>query len=351
MVKTFDLQHDNITKSQLALNPGDLSGDLVSGGTITRFSSTGIKDIATEQTLLVENNQVIMGGVPFAVRDGKVTITGNVEIQGVLEATTEVIYKQKYEKQFLQFANPEGDVGTGLLWCGDKVIKQLVFRNNPNRFFSSENIDMPRDRSYMIGNAPVISESELGSTITKSNLRYVGTLQELNVGGKVNIGDVVHFNPVSERFSIGTEDANGKLTVYDYDTDVELILSGNDAGRGVIGTYNTKGVDIVTDNQTRITIASNGDVTVGHEQKDSTVTRVYGKLAVGVKNPREQFEVAGNIRWANKLFTVGDRIPEIGNFVQGDTVWNSNPKPGAYIGWVCIVGGAPGQWSPFGLIA
>ena len=350
MVKTFDLDNITIDKTGLRLNPGDLSGDLIRGGTIERFASTGIRDIANGQTVLVENGQVTLGNIPFKLEDGKLTIQANVIIEGALEATNEVIYHQKYEKQYLQFSNPDGDVGTGLLWTGDAISKQIVFRNNPNRFFLSENVDLPKDRSYMIGRLPVVTETGLGNSIVDSNLQTLGHLKELNVGGKINIGDQIFYNPVSERLGIGTDMPNGVVSVFDATNGVEIVLTGNELGRGVVGTYNAKGLDIVTDNQTRLSVSSNGDITLGLEQRDATVTRVYGKLSVGVKNPTEQFEVAGNIRWANRLFAVDDQPPTSGTFNKGDIVWNNNPKENAPIGWVCIAGGTPGLWRSWGQI-
>jgi len=350
MVKTFDTDNIIVDRSRLDLQPGDFSGDLIRGGTIERFSSTGIKDIANGQTVLVENGQVTLGNVPFKLEDGKLVIQGNVIVEGTLEATNEVIYHQKYEKQYLQFSNPDGDVGTGLLWTGDTISKQIVLRNNPYRFFLSENVDLPADRSYMISKTPVLSETTLGNSVVNSNVQRLGVLKELNVGGKVNIGDQIFYNPVSERLGIGTDMPNGILSVYDSVNGVELVLKGNELGKGVIGTHTAKGLDIITDDQTRISVSSNGDITLGLEQKDSTVTRVYGKLGVGVKNPTEQLEVAGNIRWANRLFSVGDQPPSSGNFNKGDILWNSNPKENAPIGWVCIAGGSPGLWRPFGQI-
>jgi hypothetical protein len=304
-------------------------------------ASLGINDQATKQVVLVE--------------DDKLTISGNVKVYGILDAatirTTEIIAHQRHEKQFLEFSNPDGGPeNSGFLWTGSGYNKQFIYKKDPDRFFSTENIDLTDSKSYMVDGVPVLSASELGRGVVTSNLQHLGTLRSLTVAGSVNIADHIFFNPVSQRVSIGKEDSSASFTVYDYINDVELVLNSNDK-YGEIGTNNTKGLQLVTDAQSRITVEVNGDVTVGHEQKDSTVTRVYGKLAVGVKNPKEQFEVAGNIRWANKLFSVGNQPPTSGNYNLGDTIWNSFPKPGAYIGWVCIAGGTPGQWAPFGLIA
>jgi hypothetical protein len=357
MVKTFEQQEiSNVTVGQLALNPGDLSGDLISGGVIKKFNSTGIQDNASGTTLIVEDGKIIVEAIKVRTIDSDLTIRGDVKIYGVLDAgqirTTEIIANQRYEKQFLEFANPQGNpAGTGFIWSGGAYNKQFVFHANPDRFFATENIDLLGGRSFMIDGQTVIDSNSIGKAITDSQLRTVGTLRSLTVGGKVNFGDVVHFNPASERFSIGTDDANGLLTVYDNVHDVELIVSTNHDSQGVIGTYSTKDLTLVTDNQTRITIESTGNITLGTEGRDSTVTRIYGRVGIGVKNPREYLEVAGNIRWANKLFAIGDQPPLDGSYQQGDIVWNSNPIAQAYIGWVCVVGGNPGLWKPFGAIA
>jgi hypothetical protein len=342
MVKVFETAEvNNIGIDQLALNPGDLSGDLVSGGTIQKFSSTGIVDLATKQTLTIQ--------------DDKVSVRSDIKVYGAIDAaeirTSEMYVHRKYDQQYLEFVGPTGDtVGTGLLWAGGSHNKQLVFRDGPDRFFLTENVDVPADKAFMVEGNPVLSNDTLGRSVVNSNLQSVGTLRSLTVGGRVNLNDHVFFNPVSERFSIGKDDANGKLSVYDHESDTEVIISGNGRDRGVIGTFNTKGLDLVTDNQTRLSVEVNGDITLGHENRDSTVTRTYGKLSVGVKNPREQFEVAGNIRWANKLFAIGSAPPTDGNYQQGDIIWNSVPKERTPIGWVCTIGGNPGQWKPFGII-
>jgi hypothetical protein len=357
MVKTFETPDiSNITIDKLALNPGDLNGNLISGGTITNFSSTGITDNSTKSSLIVEDDRITVKSIRVDSIENNLTVRGDVKVFGVLDAglirTTEIIANQRYEKQFIEFANPTGGpVNTGLLWSGAGHNKQLIFKDGPDRFWITENLDMPGESSYMIDGEAVISKNGLGTNVKDSNLSSVGTLKKLTVAGTVNIADHIFFNPSSERLSIGTEDPSGKVTIYDYANDVELILDSNDKGYGVIGTYNTKGLEIVTDQQARITVELNGDVTVGHENKDGTHTRVYGKLSVGIKNPREQFEVAGNIRWGNRLFANGDRPPLSGSYSFGDIIWNSNPKAQTYIGWVCIQGGTPGQWKPFGLIS
>jgi hypothetical protein len=318
-------------------------------------NSIGIQDSSTKPSVFIEDDKLTVKTISVDNVSGDITIKGDVKIYGILDAgyvrTTEIIANQKYEKQYLEFASPDGSpVGTGLIWAGGAYNKQLVLNENPDRIFTTENMDLAKDRSYLIDTQPVLSGNTLGNGVVNSNLQNLGTLQSLSVAGSINIADVVHFNPVSERFSIGTSDANGVLTVYDNINDVELIITGN-GNNGVIGTFNTKGLEVVTDNQTRLSVAPGGDITLGVEGRDTNTTRMYGKVGVGVKSPREQFEVAGNIRWANKLFAVGNQTPTDGNYIQGDIIWNSNPKSQAYVGWICTASGSPGIWKPFGMIA
>ena len=80
--------------------------------------------------------------------------------------------------------------------------------------------------------------------------------------------------------------------------------------------------------------------------------RVNGKLGVGIQKISNdaQFEVAGNIRFTDKLFAVGSQAPKDGNYKQGDIVWNDSPKETGYVGWVCIRSGNPGIWRGFGQV-
>ena len=202
----------------------------------------------------------------------------------------------------------------------------------------------------MIGGTPVITSTELGASVTTSNLRKIGTLSNLKVSGSVNLGEFVYFDSSSTKFSIGHQNGGGLFSIFDYRNDVEIVLEGNENGRGKIGTFNNKGLDIVTGNQTRISVGINGNVVVGHESNYQTTINLFGKVGVNVKNPKEDLEVEGNIKFQNKLFAIGDRPPTDGSFQRGDIVWNSDPIISNYIGWVCTVGGAPGVWAPFGQI-
>jgi hypothetical protein len=359
MVKTFD---NKVTVAELDLQHGDLSGDFIAGGTIARFSSTGISDQATSTTLTITDGKLTVDSIEtksakLGTIEGNTVIRGDVKIYGILDAgfvrTTEIITNQRYEKQYIEFAmdNEQGtNVGTGLLWPSSGYNKQFVYRNNPDRFFLSETVDLAPQRQFMIGGSSVLNQTTLGGSVTESNLKNVGTLQALNVSGNVNIGDMVFYDAQQGKFAVGNSEPTHLFSVYDLESDTDFYIEGDKEGRARVGTFNNRPVDIVTDNQVRISIAEQGDVTLGKEGRDNSVTRVYGKLSVGIKNPVEQFEVAGNMRIAGKLFAQGDNPPGEGHYNKGDVIWNTNPRPNAFIGWVCVQGGFPGTWKPFGQI-
>ena len=359
MVKTFDGPDlTGISRASLNLQPGDLSGDLVDGGTITNFSSTGIKDTASAQSLLVEDGKITVNAISVKNVEGNTTFRGDVKIYGVLDAgfvrTTELITNQRYEKQYIEFAQDNEqstNVGTGLLWPGPGYNKQLVYTSNPDRFYLSEHVDIGASKEYLIGGVSVLTNSSLGNGIVNSSLKKLGNLSELNVSGNVNFGDVFFFDSHSGRASFGNLEPSTIFSVYDATNDVELTFTGDKDGRGRLGTFNTKSLDLITDDQVRVSLEENGNITLGQENRDSTIIRAYGKLSVGVKNPREQLEVGGNIRFASKLMTAGDEPPTSGNYNKGDVVWNTEVRPTGWVGWVCVSSGNPGMWKPFGQIA
>ena len=48
---------------------------------------------------------------------------------------------------------------------------------------------------------------------------------------------------------------------------------------------------------------------------------------------------------------VGNGIPTIGLYNQGDIVWHDAPSPGGNLGWICVRTGTPGEWRSFGAIS
>ena len=65
----------------------------------------------------------------------------------------------------------------------------------------------------------------------------------------------------------------------------------------------------------------------------------------------EFYQILGPVKFQNKRMEVGDSIPTIGLYNQGDIIWHDAPSPGGNLGWICIRTGTPGEWRSFGTIS
>lgn len=176
----------NIRRDQLDLRKGELSGDLISGGSISAFASSGIDDKATTKTLTVEDGQIVVDKIQTKEITGNILLNGDVTVAGQLSINKlkvkELITDRTFDKMYLEFQpvdenkNPEG---SGLLWRGEQFKKFFVLRGD--RFFASENIDLHNSKAYKIDNIEVLSRTTLGTTVRKSSLREVGTLDRKSV--------------------------------------------------------------------------------------------------------------------------------------------------------------------------
>ena len=254
--------------------------------------------------------------------------------------------------QFLEFRARKGEenFGKGIIWSGKGYTKQLVFNGNPDRFFSSESIDLDKDKNFSIGNTAVLSTKELGSTVLKSNLQTVGRLQGLIVDGSVNINQYLIYNGTTDRLGLGTEAPNAAFSVAE--NAIEVMLGTNDDFHGMVGTFASTDFDIVTDNTTRISVKANGNIDLGNVKRNPIQVKINGKLSVGVENPDPAVDlhVAGAVRFSGHIQMYASNSPQEGTYAVGDIVWNTAARVGTGVGWVCLRAGSPGAWYPFGEI-
>jgi len=244
-------------------------------------------------------------------------------------------------------AKPDGTLtGLGLSWTGAGPNKQLMFRASPDRFWSTESIDLNEDKAFMIGNNVLLSKTELGSSVRTSNLSKVGTLGNLRTQGDLVIDDYIYYTSSSESFGIGTEAPNGKLGIATLDGEFVVDTA---PGKISVGAWTSTDLHITTDNRSRIIVKDNGNVIIGDR---ATTTVVNGTLGVNVNDVSDAaFAVNGGMKLEGKKISYGTDAPKDGRCNRGDITFCSNPKSGGYIGWVCTEAGTPGMWSPFGKIA
>jgi len=329
-----------------------LTGNKIHGGTITKFASVGIDDHATLKSLLIDDSGIHTNAVftKSLMPGEKLTVNGGLEVRGEITATklhvNEITSDIRNERTGpLEFL-PEGEKGIynkGIHWKGNDSTKQLVFKSKPDRFWSTESIDIVDGKTYNISNATVLSIDELGPSVRKSSLTSVGTLQELRTQGDLVIDDYIYYNSSTDSLGMGTENPKGKFSIATLDGEFYI---DPDIGATTIGNWTTTDLSIVTDNTPRITIKANGGIIL----KD-TVTA--SKIGIGVNNIQEGVSLAtsGPIQIQNKKMEVGSAAPTTGLYQKGDIVWNELPAPTGYVGWICVREGNPGEWKPFGQIS
>ena len=345
-----DLANDSET--EIEINDRGLSGNKIHGGMITKFQSQGIRDESTQATVLVNNLGLHVDNMTVTDILSSVSITGDLNVAGsitaeklhVNELTADIRNERSSPLEFVA----EGDAGVygkGLQWRGDGPTKQFVYRANPDRIWTTESLDLNSGCSLYIDNVPVVSASELGSTINKSSLTTVGTLNNLRTSNDLIIDDWIHYEAASNRLGIGTEAPNAQLSVVSLESEFIVDCEGNSTK---IGNWTTDTLDIVTDNEARISITAYGDIVLGSHNQNKT--KVQGKLGINVNQPSADIETAGPVKFQGKKFETSTEIPVRGTYYLGDIVWNQLPTPTGYVGWICIREGSPGEWKPFGQI-
>jgi hypothetical protein len=254
--------------------------------------------------------------------------------------------------RFLEFRgnSKEDNYGKGIIFTGGDYTKQFIFSANPNSFFSTEHINVARDRHFAINGLNVLSEKELGPSVTKSHLREVGRLKGLVVDGGININQYLIYNGSTDRLGLGTDAPNAALSVAEMG--IEVMIGTTADLHGMVGTHSSQDLDIVTDHTARITVRANGNIDLGNPTKNPAQVTVHGKLSVGVKNPDPTVDlhVSGAVRLNNRLQMFAAAPPTSGTYNVGDMVWNDRPRVGGTVGWYCLRAGTPGVWNPFGEI-
>ena len=338
------------------LSTRSLTGDRIIGGKIVKFSSTGIKDDSTRLVVLVNNDGILTDYIDVDTLVGDVKVGGNLNVAGEITATKlhvdELTADIRNERSTpLEFIADEKNsiYGKGLQWRGLEHTRQFVYRSNPDRLYSTDSIDLEKEKEFLINNTSVLNSTTLGDTVVKSNLQTVGILSNLTVQGNVNIDEFIHYDAGSMRFSIGSEEPSGMFSLASLDAEFVVDPDGDSVK---LGTWTNSDLTVVTDDTPRIIIDKTGHIYLGPKGSSNTKVSINGKLGVNINNVEADVDlsVSGAIRFQNKKFEVSDKQPSTGTYKVGDIVWNENPAPTGYIGWVCTKDGTPGSWKPFGQI-
>ena len=165
----------------------------------------------------------------------------------------------------------------GLRWTWPTGSIQLAYRSGA-RLWTDADIDLAPNKSFMIENTPVLDKDSLGGTVTKSNLKELGTLRKLVVSGEATLADFAYFNSSFGRLGLNTDNPNGVLSVVD--NNVEVVITSPRDNLAQIGTYTSHDLEFITDNLPRVAIKNNGQVVFGNENTKNADVRIYGTLTV-----------------------------------------------------------------------
>jgi hypothetical protein len=328
-----------------------LTGNHINGGKILNFSSAGISDTATSTKLKVTDNAITIDNLNVSTIVSQVNFSNDITVEGKAKIKTLEVENFSADINITQ-NNPikyKGEIeGKGFLWSGRDYTKQLVYKDE--KIFSSENFDIADEKHFSINDVKVLDQHTLGESVVKSSLREVGRLKGLVVDGSAIINNYFVFDSGSDRLGIGTEEPNSALSVAE--DDIEVVIGTRDATRGAMGTFAANDLDILTDNVARIKISSNGDIMLGNRGTSPVQVSVHGKMAIKVNTPDPDVDlhVNGAIKFNGKLQKYEHDKPNSGEHNKGDIIWNSEPKIGNYVGWICVKSGNPGSWEPFGKI-
>lgn len=321
-----------------------ISGDKINGGKIANFSSAGIQDNAKKTQLTLSESGVHVDRLKVGIVSENLTVEGTIkaDILEVKHINADIQFDKKTSLEF------DGH-SKGIVWKTEKGAKQFILTDR-DTFFSSESIDVHNGKHYAINGNKVLDENELGPSITKSNIRELGRLKGLAVDGNININNYLFYYADSDRIGFGTESPKAALTIAE--DMIEVSLGTRDESKGFVGTNQNHTFELITGDVSRVSIAANGNITLGNTKLPPVQVGVHGKLAVRVPmpDPEVDLHVNGAIKYNGHLHKYDKTFPTAGSYNQGDIVWNTEPKVEGYIGWVCVIAGAPGTWVPFGKI-
>ncbi len=285
------------------------TGDLVKGGIIEDFGSTGIEDRASfVQLTLMDHGSVFEGPIysPEIQIKGSGLIEGNLTVNGNLTILGKITTDSDAFKSLVQHS-------------ADQTQEQLKDSLNDEWFTNYSKIifDQIKEKGLDLNRITqnereIIRDNQLGYHITDSNLQRVGHLNDLQTRGETVLSDTLY--ATSKRVGINTLDPSATFVVWD--EECEIVVTKRKQDTGYIGTTRRQQLILGSNNKDNIILTDNGNA-------------VIQNLTVG-----------------NVPISSGSTMPGH-NAPRGQIILNEHPDVGLPIGWVSL-GGA--RWAKFGII-
>jgi hypothetical protein len=282
------------TGSSFKINGTDV---LTGSGLGTGVTGSSLTSVGTLSSLLVSGNV----GVGTVTATEKLQVVGNVlSTQQFLGQTTDSATAPSFSWS--------GDTNCGMFRPGTDIIGFTTNGAEKARILSNGNVGIgitnPTEKLQVVGNlnlstgssfkingADVLTGSGLGTGVTGSSLTSVGTLSSLLVSGNVGIGTATatqKLHVVGNILSTGSIDAGTQFL--GQSTDSATAPSFSWTGDTNCGMFRP-GTDIIgftTNGAEKARILSNGNV------------------GIGITNPADKLEVAGNVMVQGSLSIAGN---------------------------------------------
>ena len=205
------------------------TGDLVKGGIIEDFGSTGIEDRASfVQLTLMDHGSVFEGPIysPEIQIKGSGLIEGNLTVNGNLTILGKITTDSDAFKSLVQHS-------------ADQTQEQLKDSLNDEWFTNYSKIifDQIKEKGLDLNRITqnereIIRDNQLGYHITDSNLQRVGHLNDLQTRGETVLSDTLY--ATSKRVGINTLDPSATFVVWD--EECEIVVTKRKQDTGYIGT-------------------------------------------------------------------------------------------------------------------
>jgi hypothetical protein len=297
LVQTGAFGKESIDHSSINFKGFKFSGDVVKGGIIENFGSTGIDDRATQVQMTLMDQAVAFEKAvwtPSAIIKGKLTVEGDLVVLGDIDSNSPAA------NTLANMAVEKIKADTELLELHSDAMLASI---------GQKGIDLKRITQ---DGREIINGNQLGYHITDSNLQRVGMLRDLQTQGEALLSDTLYVT--GKRVGINTIEPSAVFVVWD--EEIELVITKHSSDTGYVGMPRFQ----------RLVLGANN--------KDNLILDTDGSVEIE------------NLRVGNTPMSSATAAPDY-NAITGTIVWNENPAQGGPVGWICL--GAT-RWAKFGII-
>ncbi len=299
-IKKIDFPSGSIPSDSIDFTGAQLSGSQITGGTIEKFSSGGIQDLADQTQLTVLNDMVVVEEnivTKNITIQGDAIIDGDIILNGDLPISEEVLADLTEQTAKAAQEAIETEIQSTLA-------KRIMLQIKQNGF-DVANI-------LVNGRKLIDGEGVLAPWIRDTRITQTGPLKELQVDGETYLAGNMYVS--HNRVGINTTEPASALAVWDEET--EVIIGKRKSQTGYIGTTRSQELVLGANQHENIVMATNGQAMI----KDLVADQTHFHSVTG------EPDFAGQT---------------------GAIAFNVTPKVGNPWGWMCLGGE---RWGVLGIL-